>query len=157
MKKIFSILVIIFSLFSLNSCVKHIEDKNGVEDYSLQVITDQQIIRGMNTVTMSSCSSHINNKGKLQIKKLSGVELITRFSSKEEIVKIKVTSKVNSGNLKIVVTNGSSIVKIIPINETYECEIFNTKETFFLKVAGESANFELNYEISGKVYVEDLD
>ena len=118
MKKIVSIFCLLILIFCLSAC-SHIEDTNGEENFELNTLSDSDIINGTSVKANVVVQSFIINKGKLKISKLSGVKLV-------------------------VIYNGR--IDEIPINTTYEYKLENALGECIVKVAGESAKFELEYE-----------
>ena len=54
--KNFLVFVLLLTIFGLTGC-SHIEDTNGEDDFSITTITDQDIINGMNDLSVGSISS----------------------------------------------------------------------------------------------------
>lgn len=103
---------------------------------------------GSSSKTMST-RIQINNKVKMKVKKFSGVELLDSIYVKNKKLTIKLSSEVKSGNFKIVVIKDDEIIKVLNINEAnQEFVIENANGEYLLKVAGESANFSIDYEIN---------
>lgn len=146
MKKII-VLLSFFILFTLSGC--HIEDTNGEDDFSLVELTDEDFFKASSSSKTMSIRTQINNKGKMKVKKFSGVELLDSIYVKNKKLTIKLSSEVKSGNFKIVVIKDDEIIKVLNINEAnQEFVIENANGLYLLKVAGESANFSINYEIN---------
>lgn len=145
MKKL---LFIILSCLTLTSCsFGHIEDSNGVDDYSLVTITNEEIIDNSNfyVQTMSS-QVVINGKYTVKINKFSGVKSINDFNKQGQQITINSTITLNEGNLKICLVNEHEI--------EYEFNLFGSDSYTFkvgndckLVIAGESANFKMEYTI----------
>lgn len=76
---------------------------------------------------------------------LSGIYICNSYLASSDSVKYMVNSAVNSGNLRIVVTNGNNqILYDVPIDTTHQFEIETTVgKTYYLKLIGESANVEV--------------
>ena len=139
-----------------------IEDKNG-EDKSLCVITDEMIESYDHTYYAikltkyceGTNSSHVsgedgieefdNSYTSIKTKKLSGIYLCNVYLGSGRAVNFSVKSVVNNGNLKIVITDSKGkIIQAIPIDQTAEIQFTGlTNELYFLKCAGESAEFEV--------------
>lgn len=144
MKKIVSIFCPLILIFCLSAC-SHIEDTNGEENFELNTLSDSDIINGTSVKANVVVQSFIINKGKLKISKLSGVKLVDTFNLFNEDLTIVFNTKVKSGNFKLVVIYNGRIDEI-PINTTYEYKLENALGECIVKVAGESAKFELEYE-----------
>ena len=76
---------------------------------------------------------------------LSGIYVCNAYFASDNEVSYMVSSAVNSGNFRIVLTNSADkIVYDIPIDTTHQF-VFETipGETYYLKLIGESANAEV--------------
>ena len=138
---------------SLASCGEKYEDTNGTEDYTLQTITDDDII---NLRTGSSGLGYREtNLGALKSseyysKNFNGVEQIylTDFIMKSDVEIYIGHLNVESGNFRLCVVNDDEIIFDVPLDsfgETYRFE--DLKGTFAVHVAGESAKFEFYIEV----------
>lgn len=139
-----------------------IEDKNG-DDKSLCVITDEMIkdydhtyyairltryCKGLNSSHVSGengIEKFDNSYISIKTKKLSGVYLCNVYLGSGKTVTFSVKSVVKSGNLKMVIMNSRwEIIQVIPIDQTAEIRFTGlSNELYFLKCAGESAEFEI--------------
>ncbi len=138
--------MMIVLLLCLCSC-SQIEDTNGEDNYQLQTISDERIISGKgSTVKVGSVSTTINNKGTYKVKKFSGVETIFSIDGSNNRITLTIISEIKSGNFKIVLVNEKQIVKVFDLNCTQSVTIENATGRFDLKIAGESANFSIEYE-----------
>ena len=147
MKKIIVLVFSFFILLTLSGC--HIKDTNGEDDFSLVELTDEDFFKANSSSTTMSTRTQINNKVKIKVKKFSGVELLDSIYVKNKKLTIKLSSEVKSGNFKIVVIKDDEIIKVLNINEAnQEFVIENANGEYLLKVAGESANFSIDYEIN---------
>ena len=64
MKKISRFILLIILLLTLTGCVEHIEDTNGENNYSLETITDQDILKGYPTISVRQSMVRKNNEYK---------------------------------------------------------------------------------------------
>ncbi len=155
MKKLIVLIaiVIIFvagSFLVFNSGIEHIEDTNGADNYSLQEITDDNIIN-MDTGALNLVKSNelFNDLPVYKSDKYTGVSeiyLTNLITNRFDITLYN--TYVNSGNLRIVLIYNDEIVHDFKINEviqTYTLE--NVNGTVSLRVAGESADFEFCYDL----------
>ena len=73
---------------------------------------------------------------------LSGVYVCNAYLANGKTIHYTVSSAVNSGNLRIVITDSKNkILYDIPIDKTYYFEFDTVEgETYYLKIVGESAN-----------------
>lgn len=148
-KKILSSLLI-SCLLTLTSC-SHIEDSNGIDNFSLQTITNQQIIESNNHLLQfsKSWSSDVNGtrSSKLSASKFSGVKELHSIYLNNESITYAITSEVYSGNFLICIVNKDKILETISANETKEITLREITGKCTLKIAGESANFKMEYKI----------
>lgn len=138
--------VMIILALCLCSC-KQIEDTNGEDNYQLQTISDERIISEKgSTVKVGSVSTKVNNKGTYKVKKFSGVETLFSIDGSNHHITVTITSEIKAGNFKIVLVNEKQIVKVFNLNCTQSVTIENATGRYDLKIAGESANFSIEYE-----------
>ena len=142
MRKIITIITVLLFVFVLSACTKY-EDTNGENDYTLQIITDDQIIKGSSYNVVGSFKKVINNEGKYTVKKLNGVFTIDTFSKGSYT--FNVDFKVPKGNAKLVLCNDDKIIYEFTVNEANQSYTISSSKRFHLKVAGESSSLEVNY------------
>ena len=143
MKRICFLVVLVFVSMMLISCNSY-EDTNGLDNYTLQTITDDNILDGMNCSEMMSSHTYINNKYKDSIKKLNGVKELNSFNKPFKIV---LDFEVNNGNTKLVLCTDNEIIHVFDVNKNEQEFVSNLNEKVYLKVAGEDLGFKLEYEI----------
>lgn len=144
------IFVTVFVFWLFSSDTQHIEDTNGDDNYSLQQITDYNIIK-MDTGALNLVESNelFNNLPTYKSEKYTGVSEIyinNIITNRFEITLYNTT--VNKGNFRIVLVYNDEIVHEFKLNElmqTYTLE--DVKGTVSLRVAGESADFEFSYDV----------
>ncbi len=153
MKKI-SILILLFSFIFLMSCgiFEQYEDTNGADNYSLQSITEEMLIKNDKGLQIGAVTSSTRNSDEQKIKKS-----VHQFDGVEELARIKSGSydiildfKVSSGNTRLVLTDGSKVIYEFLINEDNQTYSFEANQTYYLKLAGESLGYELNAVITKK-------
>ena len=85
------------------------------------------------------------------MKSLSGVYVCNAYVASGDKVSYTIDSTVNSGNLRIVITDGyDKILHDIPIDTTHHIEIDTIKnQTYYVKLVGESANIEVTVTRNG--------
>ncbi len=154
MKKIIAICLCCVFLFTLYACGDKYEDTNGADDYTLQTITDDDII---NLSTGSSGMTYKEEGKDLPVssaeyhaKNFNGVENIYRnyFVGDSDINIYIGHMTVEKGNLRICVVVDGQIIFDIPLdsfNDTYTFE--DLKGDTFITVAGESAAFDFSIDI----------
>ena len=148
MKKISKVIFLMVLLLSLCSCVKHIEDTNGESNHSLTVITKEDMLNGYPTKTVGRKISRKNNEYNCSIKKFSGVEELFSGSFKDEDVAVKLNSKVESGNAKIILVYNEIIIKEFSLNASNQIvSLTNTNGKIRILVAGESAKISVDFTV----------
>lgn len=138
-------LMICFS-FSCKS-IRKIKDTNGPDDYSLSTITDEDIVKGMSSISVGAIQSNKNGNFNLKIGKFSGVNEIYKNDFKNKTITLEITNKVESGNLKIVVIVNNEIVENIPANTTKTITTNVENGKYSIRIAGEVAKFSLSYKM----------
>lgn len=151
MKK-FICLLFIFLVVSLSSC-SHIEDTNGIDNYSIQTFTDEDIIRGRsntNSLGVLEAYSYIDNvlKGSYKVSKFSGIETINEYSSNDSYIKFDINFICESGNGVFAIVSDNEIVKKIEANQELIFEVSNNYKEYMLVIVGESGKLSLKYNIS---------
>lgn len=147
MKKLI-IFVLFCLIFVLGSCKKigKYPDTNGSDNYSLEPITDENIIKttkglAINFVTSSNYSLEGNIKVHQNALELSGVRTVTSF--KKGTYDITVDFKVLSGNTKLIITDGDKIIHEFSPNESGQTYTLNAFKRCYMKIGGESLEYEL--------------
>lgn len=147
MKKIFMFIVILLFVLSLSAC-GHIEDINGLEDFTVETFTDEDIIYSKkSSFSFGVTKVNLIDSGKFSAIKLSGVEEIRKINVKGEDLLLEFDVKCEKGNLRVVVIYENQIVKDIKINEKDTFSVTNANGKYIVKVVGESAKFKINYNI----------
>lgn len=144
------VFIAVFAVWMLNTDIEHIEDTNGPDNYTLQQINDFNIIN-MDTGALNLVQSDelFNNLPTFKSKKFTGVAEIymtNMIGNRFDITLYNTT--VRSGNFKIVLVYNDEIVHEFKLNElsqTYTLE--KPKGTVSLRIAGESADFKLSYDV----------
>lgn len=148
-KKILLAVVVVvgvaFAIFMLlDSDLEHIEDTNGADNFTLQTITDENIIN-MDTGAMGVAvsSDNITNMTKISSKKFTGVHevLYINLLGKSDFVLNLYDFKINSGNFKMAVVHDGKIVGVITPENADEFVLNDINGTVSLVIAGESADF----------------
>lgn len=154
-KKIFTFIgvvafIAVFALWMLGSDLEHIEDTNGPDIYKLQQINDSNIIKmDMGALNVTQAEELFNNLPTFKSKKFTGVYELYKTNlvgNRFDITLYNTT--VNAGNFRVVLVYNDEIVhefKLNELSETYTLE--NPKGTVALRIAGESADFKLSYDL----------
>ncbi len=131
---------------SLTSCgsLSHIEDTNG-EDPALCSLEQQLTDKTPDCLCNMFFESNTNGNYTAHTGKLSGVRELCSFRVDEgETLCLQVTSTLESGNLRIYLYRDGEIVADLPLGEEQIVELAELEAgAYFVRVAGESAKFEL--------------
>lgn len=149
MKKLAIFLVIATLCLGFSSCaIGHIEDTNG-ENTSLCQLNEEDIL-GINSITeVFSFTTTVNNKTTYKVNKMSGVKTIKKLSRIEgEALVINSNIVLKDGNFRAVVVCNGEIACDIPIGENQTTRIENPNGSYEIRIAGESAGFEITMEFN---------
>ena len=146
-KKLITILVIPF-LLCLTGCLASNKDSNGPNDYSLTTMTEDDIIENKRPVLeMGAIRKSINNKTSISVMKFYGIKVLEKIRPNGTDINLVIEPEVKKGNLAVVICTENTIVQEIPVNcGEQKITIPYRDEPIFLKVAGESAKYNLSYE-----------
>ena len=140
----------IFAVSMLTSDIEHIEDTNGADNYSLQQITDDNIIKkDIGALNLSETRSVLSNMPVYSSEKFTGVSEIYMTNIIGNRFDITVYNMVvHAGNVKIVLVHNDEIIHEFKLNELTETyTLKNPEGAVALRIAGESADFEFSYAI----------
>lgn len=142
------VFVAVAGIWLFGSDVDHIEDTNGDDVYTLQTITDANIInRDIGAIGAGSSIDSISNVEEYHSKKFTGVDEIFTENIVTNRMDITVNhAKVTKGNFRLVLLVNDEIVHDFKLNEltqTYVLE--DVKGTVSLRIAGESAEYMFDY------------
>ncbi len=144
------VFIAVFALWMFSSDLEHIEDTNGDDNYTLQQITDFNIIKmDMGALNLVESDELFNNLPTFKSNKYTGVSEIymsNLIANRFDITLYNTT--VTKGNFKIVLVYNDEIVHEFKLNElmqTYTLE--DVKGTVSLRIAGESADFKFSYDL----------
>ncbi len=147
MKRVIFILTVILCMSLLCSCVSHIEDTNGEDDYSLCSLTDEDIIDGVSSLMQGSMSNKRNDRGSMSVQKFSGVQTIDSINVRGAEETLTCTVNVESGNLRVVIVKDGKIFADLAVDGIKDSVTLTESGKYELKIAGESACFEIEYKI----------
>jgi len=153
MKKLLCLVLTVAVAVSLCSCGEVYEDTNGPDDFSLQTITDTNIINL--DLGASGLGYYEMNLGGIMVKEYSstnfnGVERIylTNFILPSDVIIYIGTLNVKSGNFRLVIVNDDEIIFDFKPGIFSEEFLFeNLSGSFAIHVAGESAEFNFDIKI----------
>lgn len=154
MKKLFSFLFAALLCLHLTACGTTYEDTNGADDFTLQTITDENIIQ-LNTGASGLSYSEESLDGMLlsseySAKNFNGVEQIylTNLLLPSDVYVYIGHMDVQAGNFKLVVINNDQIIHEFPLDTFNQEFLFeNLTGSFALHVAGESAAFSFHISV----------
>ena len=143
--------VLIYGAFSLlTTDTSHIEDTNGPDNYNLQQITDYNIINlDIGARNFSETHSPLSSLAEYSSKKFTGVAEVYRTNIIGNRFDITLyNTHVKEGNFKAVLVYNDQIVHVFKNNElTQSYTIDHPNGTICLRLAGESANFKLSFDL----------
>lgn len=150
MKKAITLIILcIFVIGVLSSCtLGHIKDENGKADTSLAKLTDEDILAKVPSYTqVAAVKNNFNNKIEYEAEKFSGVTVLENipYAVGERLI-IKSDIELEKGNLRVVLIQSGVIIKDIPKGEDQTTIIEESRRDYELRLAGESAEFELEIE-----------
>ena len=154
MKRFFCLFTAIVMCLTLVGCGTKYEDTNGPDDYSLQTITDENIINrdiGASGLTYTETNlADVVSSSEYSAKNFNGVDQIytVGFWGPSDIQVYIGHMNVKSGNFRLVAINNDEIIFDFPLDafgETYWFE--DLTGDFSIHVAGESAAFEFYIDI----------
>lgn len=151
MKKII-ILLLILMLLLFSGCEKReiYPDTNGSDNYELQTITTDKLFKTNSFIVIGFVSTRTQKDEIIKVHQsafeLNGVRKVEEFEKGK--YDIKVDFKVNSGNTKLVLTDGGNIIYEFNPNEGIINYSFENNSKYFLKIAGESLDYQLDIEIT---------
>lgn len=153
MKKLLSLILVGVMCLVLVACGKEYEDSNGEDDFSLQTITDENIINletGASGLTYTEQNIGALHSSEYSSKNFNGVEQIylTDYIGKSDVYVYIGHMNVKSGNFKMVAINNDEIIHEFDLDAFGE-EIYfeDIKGPFSIHVAGESAAFDFYIDI----------
>lgn len=144
------VLVIVCVIWFLSSDPEHIEDTNGAENYSLQTITDDNIVNmDKGALNLKESTDSITNTTTYSSDKFTGVAEIYGENIWGNRFDITVNhARVDSGNFRIVLLEDDEIVHEFKLNElTQTFTLENPNGYISLRIAGESADFQFDYTL----------
>ena len=145
-----AVLIAVCAIWFLSSDLEHIEDTNGAENFALQTITDKNIIeRDIGAMGLKTSTDAISNTTTYSSEKFTGVEEIYGTNIWGNRLEITINhARVDSGNFKIVLLEGDKIVHEFALNELTQSYVLENPNGYIsLRIAGESADFMLDYYI----------
>ena len=155
-KKFFALLLALVLMLGFSACGVEIADTNGPDDYSLAIITEENIINqdlGASAYSMSPGSedeNYMTELTKFKGKEFSGVAQLymTNYIGKSDVIVDVSNLTVNCGNFALFVLLDGEIVHEFKAGELMETfELRDIKGTFEIVMAGETADFKFWAEV----------
>lgn len=159
---VFAVSRILSGLIGVSS--ERIKDKNGPDDFSVVVITDEEIEKAV-------CSNHTPfafgestegetseitdkllkdvdyDKTRFSAQSVSGIYIANATKTKSDAVELKISSTVESGNAEIFVFIDDELYSEIKINNTVELYLSGISgKTVYVKAACEDAKLSIEVE-----------
>lgn len=155
MKRIISLILASAMCLGLTACGgSKYEDTNGDDIFTLQTITDENIIRldtGASGLSYSEESlGDVLSSAEYSSKNFNGVEQIylTNFLAPSDVCIYIGTMSVDKGNFKLAIVNNDEIIAEIPLDAFNEQFYFeDITGSFAVHVAGECAAFSFYMDI----------
>ena len=154
MKKVLNILLALCLMLAVTGCNTTVyEDTNGEDDYSLQTITLDNIInRDIGASGLSYKESNFMGitSTEYYAKNFNGTDMLynTIFIGKSDIEIYVGYLTVHSGNFSMLFINDGKVICEVPNGAFGEIIRFeDLTGDFSIHVAGESANFEMNFNV----------
>lgn len=144
------VFIAVFAIWMFSSDLVHIEDTNGADNYTLQQITDSNIINmDIGALNFKESTDSITNTTTYSSDKFTGVAEIYKDNIIGNRFDITINhAQVNSGNFRIVLVHNDEIVHEFKLNELMQSyTLENPNGTVALRIAGESADFMFDYSL----------
>ena len=149
MKKLICALLAVFILLSFTGCgTRSYEDTNGEDDYSLQTITEADIIRGIGSSIFMSSTVRNNHVTVCTARTMSGVAKLFELDLNGEDLDLTVSCSITKGNARLVLVINDEIVHdfgLKGMNQNFTLE--NVTGAVSLRIAGESTGYSIKYEL----------
>ena len=151
MKRLLVFLLTVSFMLSLTACGIEIEDTNGPDDYSLETITDENIINmDLGASGSAASSDDASQVVKYSSKNFSGVEeicFVNRTMASEVVIDLS-TIMVKEGNFRLVVVYNDEIVHDFDLEEmSQQFKLEDVEGNVSVRIAGESASYEFYLSI----------
>ena len=143
-------LIAVAVIWFIQDDLEHIEDTNGPDDFSLQVITDENIQNlDFGALNVGTSTSLLSDTVTYSSECFTGVyEVFTEniITNRYEITVHH--ASVEQGNFKMVLCVDDEIVHEFTLNELSQTFVLeNVNGTVSLRIAGESADFQFDYYV----------
>ena len=139
------ILAVVVVVWLIVGGTKHIDDTNGADNYTLQTITDKDIIdMDMGSAGSFKRSKVVGSSMEFSSEKFTGVDeiLFDNFVGTSDFVINLTNYEIHGGNFKMVVVHNDKIVATLEPGMFVDYRLENVTGTVSLRIAGESASFK---------------
>lgn len=143
------VLIVVALFWFMGDELEHIEDTNGTDNYSLQSITDENIIHeDIGALNLKKSTGFLNDGITFSSDRFTGVSriMLTNFILPSDFLLDIAGFTVNSGNFKMAVVNDDKIVAVIEPDIFPTCYLKNLTGSVALMIAGESADFSFSLD-----------
>lgn len=148
MKKLLCAFLALALVLSLAGCASY-EDTNGADDFTLQTLTEADILNGANTTKVMASTVTVNSKTTCKAKTFSGVEALYEAELAGEPLDLLVSSEVTKGNARLVLVVNDEIVHDFALNEENQhFTLENVTGEVALKIAGEDAGYVISFTVN---------
>lgn len=145
-----AVLIAVCGFWFLSDGLEHIEDTNGADNFTLQTITDDNIINlDTGALNLKESTDAISNTTTYSSDKFTGVAEIYGINLSGNRFDITINhARVDSGNFRIVLLEDDRIVHEFKLNELSQSfTLENPSGYISLRIAGESADFLFDYTL----------
>lgn len=142
-------MIVVAAFWFMGDGLEHIEDTNGPDNYTLQTITDENIVKkDVGALNFKKRSGLLNNGITFSSDKFTGVAeiMLTNFVLPSDFEVEVAGFYVNGGNFKMAVVHDEEIAAVIEPDLFASCCLENITGTVSLVIAGESADFEFTLD-----------
>jgi hypothetical protein len=149
MKKLFCTLLTVCILLSFAGCkLPSYEDTNGEADFSLQTITEEDILRAAGSTKIMASKVSINDNTVCKAQTMSGVETLFSERLKNETLDLTVSCAITKGNARLVLILDDKIIHDFAINEENQhITLDNVTGKVCLRLAGEAAGYVITWNM----------
>ena len=148
MRRFLCTVLVVLLLLSFPGCMMiSYEDTNGEDDFSLQTLTDQDIIGSSSCSKYMSSTTTMGNRTVCKVQTMSGVESLFQRRVENQRLDILVSCAVTKGNARLVLVVDDTIVHEFALNkDNQHLTLENVTGKVSLKLAGESTGYTVTFE-----------
>ncbi len=142
-KLLITVLILCFVFITGCNLITTYEDTNGENNYSLESINETMILKSNSYVEVGSFTTKNNKNIKYSVNKFDGVKTVETFLTNRYTLVMDFI--VESGNADLVLCTKTEIIHHFSVNEQNQKYYVDSDAKIYLKIAGESCKFCLNY------------